>query len=75
MRLRKYLTGSNLLLHLVDIETGCTPKKLVWTRDKVRLYRCDVMGQKRYRTPVLIAYALILRPYILDLTLRNSMVR
>ncbi len=75
VRLRKYLTGSNLLLHLVDIETGQTRKKLVWTRDNVRLHRYGVASEKRYRVPILITYALILRPYILDLTPQNSLVR
>ncbi len=75
VRFRKYVTGSSLLLHVVDIEVGRTRKKLLWERGKVRLYKYEGARQKRHRVPVLIVYALILRPYILDLTPSNSLVR
>lgn len=52
---------------------GCTPKDVVWERDRVQLwrYRSD---QVRYSPPVLIVFSLISRSYILDLHPGNSFV-
>jgi polyhydroxyalkanoate synthase len=52
---------------------GCTPKEVVWRRDKARLYRY-AGGASRFRTPVLLVYSLVCRSYILDLRPGNSMV-
>ena len=49
------------------IETGRTPREVVWEKGKTRLYRYDTDVEKRFAVPVLLVYALILRPYILDL--------
>jgi hypothetical protein len=56
IRLKKYLLGLHLLLAATGIETGQTAKKVVWTRDKVRLYRyqppaSSISGGASCRTP------------------------
>ncbi len=53
---------------------GCTPKDVVWSSGKVELwhYRSESVG---YRPPVLIAFSLVTRSYILDLAPGNSFVQ
>jgi polyhydroxyalkanoate synthase len=74
IRFKKYATGLQLILQGTGIETGRTPKEVVWTRGKARLYRCEPEKPKKHPVPVLLVYALILRPYILDLVPGNSLV-
>lgn len=58
-----------------DIATGTTPRDVVWTRNKTTLYRYRPPATgRRHASPVLIVYALINRPYILDLRPGNSFV-
>ena len=58
-----------------DIPTGTTPRDVVWTRNKTTLYRYRALAPREHATPVLLVYALINRPYILDLRPENSFVR
>lgn len=53
-----------------------TPKELVWTLNKAKLYRYIpvVARQERHRVPLLLVFALMNRPYILDLRPGNSFV-
>jgi polyhydroxyalkanoate synthase len=74
IRLRKYATGAHLILEASEIETGRTPREIVWQGGKTRLYRYRSAAEKRFPVPVLLVYALILRPYILDLVPGNSLV-
>jgi polyhydroxyalkanoate synthase subunit PhaC len=57
------------------VPTGTSPRDVVWTRNKTALHRYRPTAARRYRTPVLFVYALINRPYILDLRPGNSFVR
>lgn len=73
IRLRKYATGAHLLTR--GVETGRTPKEVVWQRDRARLYRYEPDAQRRrFPVPIVLVYALILRPYVLDLVPGNSLV-
>jgi polyhydroxyalkanoate synthase len=74
IRFKKYATGLHLILHGTGIETGQTPKENVWAKDKARLYRYEPEKPKKNPVPILLVYALILRPYILDLVPGNSLV-
>ena len=63
-----------MVLQETGIETGQTPRETVWTRGKARLYRYEPDKPGRHSSvPVLLVYALILRPYILDLVPNNSL--
>jgi len=53
---------------------GQTPKEVVWTKGKAKLYRYQSGGKRKHATPILMIYALINRPYILDLTPGNSLI-
>lgn len=58
-----------------EIPTGTSPRDVVWTRNKTTLYRYRSVAPRAHATPVLLVYALINRPYILDLRPGNSFVR
>lgn len=53
-----------------------TPKELVWTLNKAKLYRYvpTVPAEKRHPVPLLLVFALMNRPYILDLRPGHSFV-
>jgi polyhydroxyalkanoate synthase subunit PhaC len=53
-----------------------TPKELVWTLNKAKLYRYIpiVPPQERHAVPLLLVFALMNRPYILDLRRGHSFV-
>ncbi|ABG05313.1 Poly(R)-hydroxyalkanoic acid synthase, class III, PhaC subunit [Rubrobacter xylanophilus DSM 9941] len=72
--LDKYRRGMSIIVEGARIDTGQTPKEVVWTKNKARLYRYEPYREKKYRTPILIVYALINRPYVLDLIPGNSFI-
>lgn len=58
-----------------EVPTGTSAREVVWTRNKTTLYRYRPIAPREHATPVLLVYALINRPYILDLRPGNSFVR
>ncbi len=81
VRLRKYATGTHLLLEEIEVETGASPREVVWTKNKAKLFcylRPDEhpgKGVERRRSvPVLLTYGFVLKPYVLDLVPGNSLV-
>ncbi len=58
-----------------NVRVGATPNIVTYREDclQVRHYQSDV--EKRYRTPLLMVFALVNRPYILDLLPHKSVVR
>ncbi len=71
---RKYRQGMRILLEGAHAHTGQTPKELIWSKNKARLYRYAPAAEKRFAVPILLVYALINRPYILDLLPGSSLV-
>ncbi|HEX6292315.1 MAG TPA: alpha/beta fold hydrolase [Herpetosiphonaceae bacterium] len=55
---------------------GQTPKEVIWTLNKAKLYRYTpvVPESERHPIPLLLVFALMNRPYILDLRPGNSFV-
>lgn len=53
-----------------------SPKTQVWALNKARLYRYDSTpeARRRHRVPLLLVFAIMNRPYILDLRPGNSFV-
>lgn len=72
--LEKYGQGLSIALEGAKADTGQTPKETIWTKNKTKLYHFQTGAEKKYRTPILIVYALINRPYVLDLIPGNSLV-
>src|SRR5919199_5533864 len=72
--LDKYARGIGIILEGTQAHTGRTPKEVVWTKNKAKLYRYEPHREKKYPVPILIVYALINRPYVLDLLPGNSFI-
>jgi polyhydroxyalkanoate synthase subunit PhaC len=53
-----------------------TPKEMVWSLNKAKLYRYVpvVSARQRHPVPLLLVFALMNRPYILDLRPGHSFV-
>ena len=61
-----------------DCVPGCSEKDVVWQSGKLRLYRyrsLTASAKRPARTPVLIVYALVNRPYMMDLQADRSLIR
>ncbi|MBK4729751.1 class III poly(R)-hydroxyalkanoic acid synthase subunit PhaC [Oxynema sp. CENA135] len=73
---KKLLKGIENLSSLreEDIEIGVTPKEVVYKEDKVVLYRFQPAVEKPLGIPVLIVYALVNRPFMVDLQENRSLV-
>jgi polyhydroxyalkanoate synthase len=66
--------ANEVLLREPEPEVGLTPKEVVWTKNKAKLYRYVPTQETTHRVPLLLIYALINKPYIMDLTPGNSLV-
>ncbi len=73
----KMLTGGKLLHDLrdADVQIATSPKDLVWSQDKVRLFHFRPLVEKRVAIPMLICYGLIGRWTMTDLQEDRSLVR
>jgi len=58
-----------------DIQGGTSPKEEVYREDNLVLYRFTPMVDQPFRVPILIVYALVNRPYMVDLQEDRSLVR
>jgi polyhydroxyalkanoate synthase len=59
-----------------DAKIAQTPKQLVWTLNKAKLYRYApvVAEERRHRVPLLLVFAIMNRPHVLDLRPGHSFV-
>ena len=71
--------GLAALANIGEVSIGGAAKDAVFGEDKLTLYRYrpspDVAREQRVRTPVLICYALVNRPYMMDLQVDRSVIR
>ncbi len=67
--------GVKTLSELGDITVGATPKEAIYSEDKLVLYRFRPQRERTDAIPVLIVYALVNRPYMVDLQEDRSIVR
>ncbi len=65
---------SDVLTRHPEPKVGQTPKEVIWTKNKAKLYRYVSPVEKTNKVPLLMIYALINKPYILDLTPGSSAV-
>jgi polyhydroxyalkanoate synthase len=54
---------------------GCSQKQEVWRSGKLRLYRYSAIAKSNGAAPLLIVYALVNRPYMMDLQEDRSLIR
>lgn len=71
----KLVNAYDNLVHVGAVEVGTTPKELVHTVDKVKLYRYVRSTKPTVTTPVIISYALVNRFEMLDIQPDRSLVR
>ncbi|HHY66122.1 MAG TPA: class III poly(R)-hydroxyalkanoic acid synthase subunit PhaC [Alicyclobacillus sp.] len=63
------------ILSQAEPPTGQTPKTTIWRKNKMRLYHFSLPGVERvHQFPVLMVYAMINKPYILDMEPGHSFV-
>jgi polyhydroxyalkanoate synthase len=72
---QKIAGGLATLRSLDDVQFGCTPKEEIYREDKLVLYRFKGDSAPTAKTPILIVYALVNRPYMVDLQEDRSLVR
>ncbi len=59
---------------LLSVDVGHTDSEVVYTENKLELHHYEP-DEKRHETPLFIVYALVNRPYILDLQPDRSVIR
>src|SRR3546814_1881357 len=72
---QKLVAGLDTLREVDDVDYGATDKEEVWRDGKVVLYRYRGEGKPTAKVPLLISYALVNRPYMVDLQADKSIVR
>ncbi|MGH8040615.1 MAG: class III poly(R)-hydroxyalkanoic acid synthase subunit PhaC [Rudaea sp.] len=72
---RKLAAGMKTLRSLDEVDYGATAKEEVYREDKLVLYRFKGQTKPTAKTPLLIAYALVNRPYMVDLQDDRSLVK
>ncbi len=71
----KMLKGLETLSNIDSVEVGASPYLDIYQEDKLQLRYYPADPQPRVSTPVLIVYALVNRPYILDLQPDRSLIQ
>src|SRR5258708_34438695 len=71
---QKYQTGMEIILEGAKAETGKTPKEVIWTKNKAKLYHYEPTAENEFPGPILLVYALVNRPYGRDLIPGKSLV-
>ena len=72
---RKLADGLKLLPGVADVDYGVTERREVWSDGKVKLYRFVSDHAGNGQPPLLIVYALVNRPYMVDLQDGRSLVQ
>jgi polyhydroxyalkanoate synthase subunit PhaC len=72
---QKIAAGFRTLRNLDEVEYGATEKEEIYREDKLVLYRFKGKDKPSVKTPLLIVYALVNRPYMVDLQDDRSLVK
>lgn len=67
--------GLKTLANIKEIDIGTTPREAVYREDKLTLYRYKPIIDRPQTCPLLIVYALVNRPYMLDLQPDRSLIK
>jgi len=71
----KLMCGLQNMMEIQDVDLGTTPKELVYSEDRMRLYHYIPEVSKPHSVPVLVCYALVNKQYMLDLQENRSVVK
>jgi polyhydroxyalkanoate synthase len=63
------------LREIGDVEVGQSEKELLYSENKIKLYRYAPLARSLGLPPLLICYAMVNRPYMLDLQPDRSLIR
>lgn len=72
---QKIAAGMQVLHQVDDVTYGCTEKEVIYREDKLVLYRFKGENKPTAKIPLLIVYALVNRPYMVDLQEDRSIVK
>ncbi|MCX9010098.1 MAG: class III poly(R)-hydroxyalkanoic acid synthase subunit PhaC [Candidatus Methanoperedens sp.] len=72
---KKFKQGMELFLNPPDFSVGTTPSEIIFCEDKMKLIHYIPTVEKPHPVPILIAYALVNRYYILDLQPDKSVIK
>ncbi len=67
--------GMQALKEVRDVHYGASEKEEIYREDKLRLYRFKSTNKVTQKVPLLIVYALVNRPYMVDLQDDRSIVK
>jgi polyhydroxyalkanoate synthase len=72
----RYAEALRVVVDSLEAPVGLTPKEVIWTLNKARLYRYRPTRppEERHPIPLLLVYALINKPFIFDLAPGRSFV-
>jgi polyhydroxyalkanoate synthase len=71
----KLMAGMRNMMGIEDLEIGTTPKELVYSEDKMNLYRYTPTVPKPHSVPVLMVYSLVNKQYLVDIQEKRSLVK
>lgn len=71
----KMLKGINTLMNVDYTGSDSTPKDLIFSEDKMKLYHYRPLVENINKTPMLIVYALVNKQYMMDLQEDKSLIR
>lgn len=72
---QKVIKGIDSISGVRDIQVGPSPKEVVYQEDKCVLYHYEPKVETPFPVPIVIVYALVNRPYMVDLQQDRSMVQ
>jgi len=72
--LEKLTVAPDRLATFSEADVGTTPSEVAYAENKLRLLHYEPQTEEQYEVPILVVYALINRPYILDLQPDRSVV-
>ncbi|MGB5133370.1 MAG: class III poly(R)-hydroxyalkanoic acid synthase subunit PhaC [Steroidobacteraceae bacterium] len=72
---RRFAEGASALAALEAPQTGCSARDVVHQEDRIVLYRYRPQAESSGLPPLLICYALVNRPYMMDLQPDRSLIR
>lgn len=73
--LDKLQKGYETLQEIDEVDVAVTPKKLVWQRDKVKLYHYETEYKVKAKIPTIISFAMLNRHDVLDIQQDRSLVK
>ena len=73
---KRYQKAYELLTNPPEVVVGQSPKETIWTRNKAKLYHYlpSDKATVRHPVPLLLVYALINKPYVMDLRPGASLI-